>query len=240
MRYPRSSDRLQRLGDHALTGERGVAVQRDRHHGEALFAEVEHVLLGPGDALQHRVDDLEVGRVRDQRDVDLAVAERADVLALGAQVVLHVTGAVRLARVHVALELAEDLRVGLADDVGQHVQPAAVRHPDDDLVHAVFGGLVQRGVQQGDDGLAALQGEPLLPDVLGLQEGLERLGAVQPAQDVLLLVDRRLLVLDLDPLLDPLALRRIHDVHVLDADGAAVGVAQHAEHVAQLHELAGR
>ena len=47
----------------------------------------------------------------------------------------------------------------------------------------------------------------------------------------------RLLVLDLDPLLDPLALRRVHDVHVLDADGAAVGVAQHPEDVAQLHEL---
>ena len=33
------------------------------------------------------------------------------------------------------------------------------------------------------------------------------------------------------------ALLGVHDVHVLDADGAAVGVAQHAEHVAQLHEL---
>ena len=29
VRYPRSRDRLQRLGDHALAGERGVAVQRD-------------------------------------------------------------------------------------------------------------------------------------------------------------------------------------------------------------------
>ena len=48
---------------------------------------------------------------------------------------------------------------------------------------------------------------------------------------------RRLLVLDLDPLLDPAALGRVQDVHVLDADRAAVGVAQHAEHVAQLHPL---
>ena len=36
--------------------------------------------------------------------------------------------------------------------------------------------------------LAALEREPLLPDVLGLQEGLERLGRVEPAQDAQLLL----------------------------------------------------
>ena len=40
----------------------------------------------------------------------------------------------------------------------------------------------------------------------------------------------------LDPVLDPLALLGVLDVHVLDADRAAVGVAQDAEDVAQLHE----
>ena len=47
----------------------------------------------------------------------------------------------------------------------------------------------------------------------------------------------RLGVLDLDPVLDPAALLGALDVHVLDADPAAVGVAQHAEDVAQLHLL---
>ena len=41
----------------------------------------------------------------------------------------------------------------------------------------------------------------------------------------------------LDALLDPAPLVRVLDVHVLDADGAAVGVAQDAEDVAQLHDL---
>ena len=67
--------------------------------------------------------------------------------------VLDVTGAVRLRRVEVALELAEDLRVRLADDVGQHVEPAAVRHADDHLVEPVFGGLVEHGVHHRNDGL---------------------------------------------------------------------------------------
>ena len=47
----------------------------------------------------------------------------------------------------------------------------------------------------------------------------------------------RLLVRHLDPLLQPGTLLGLGDVHVLDADRAAVRVAQHAEHVAQLHPL---
>ena len=78
--------------------------------------------------------------------------------------------------------------------------------------------------------------EALLADELGLQEGLERLGLVELQQDPQLLLARRLRVRLLDPLLDPAALLGIHDVHVLDAGGAAVGVAQDPEDVAQLHE----
>ena len=99
---------------------------------------------------------------------------------------------------------------------------------------------VEHGVEQRDDGLAALQREALLADVLRLQEGLERLGGVQPAQDAQLLLALRLGVRALDAVLDPLALLRVLDVHELDAGGAAVRVAQHAEDVAQLHHgLAG-
>src|SRR3546814_4610383 len=49
-------------------------------------------------------------------------------LTLGAEVVLHVAGALDRARVDVALELAEDLRVVLADDVGQHVETRSEEH----------------------------------------------------------------------------------------------------------------
>ena len=48
-------------------------------------------------------------------------------------------------------------------------------------------------------------------------------------QDVLLLGDGRLVVLDLDPLLQPLLLLGLQDVGVLDADVAAVRVAQQSE-----------
>ncbi len=133
------------------------------------------------------------------------------------------------------------LRVGLADDVRQHVEPAAVRHADArPRPGAASAAASSTASSSGDGGLAALQREPLLADVLGLQEGLERLGGVEPAQDAQLLLALGLVVAALDPGLDPAALLRVLDVHVLDADGAAVRVAQHAEDVAQLHHrLAG-
>ena len=91
---------------------------------------------------------------------------------------------------------------------------------------------------QRDRRLAALEAEPLLADELGLQEGLEGLGLVELEQDPQLLLAGRLLVRLLDALLDPAALLGVLDVHVLDADGAAVGVAQDAEDRAHLHEPA--
>ena len=108
--------------------------------------------------------------------------------------------------------------------------------PMHDLVELVLGGARQDAVEQRDDRLAALEREALLADELGLQEGLERLGGVEPAQDAQLLLAGGLGVADLDLGLDPLALLGVLDVHVLDADGAAVRVAQDAEDLAQLEE----
>ena len=96
---------------------------------------------------------------------------------------------------------------------------------------------VSSSSMQRDHRLAALEGEALLADVLGLQEGLERLGGVEPTQDVQLLLggagrswprSNRAWI--------QAALLRVLDVHVLDADGPGVRVAQHAEDVAQRHQ----
>ena len=170
-------------------------------------------------------------RVGHQRHLDVVVAEHLNVGAGRAEVILHIAGPVGLRRVEVALELAEDLRVGLADDVGQHVEAATVRHPDDHLVEAVLGGLVDHRIHHRDHRFSALQREPFLPNVFGLQKGFERLGGVELAQDVLLLGHRRLVVFDLDALLQPALLLGFEDMGVLHADVPAIGVAQHREHV---------
>src|SRR5699024_8014581 len=53
---------VQGLGDHTLTGERGVAVQHERHDRvlRAPLGIVDEILLGTDDALEYRVDGLEV------------------------------------------------------------------------------------------------------------------------------------------------------------------------------------
>ena len=119
---------VERLGDHALAGERGVTVDQDWQHRE-LLATVENVLFGPGDALEHRVDGLQVAGVGRQRDLD-PLSVLSDELTIRAEVVLDVAGALDGPWVDVALELAEDLPIALPDDVGQHVEPPSVGHAD--------------------------------------------------------------------------------------------------------------
>ena len=193
-------------------------------HGEHATA-WQSVLLGADDTLEHGVDRLEVGRVGGEIDRDELPALGGED-ALGAEVVLHVARALHgPLDLEVALELAEDLAVGLACHVGQHVEATAVRHPDADLVEPVHRGGREDGVHQRDDRLGTFEREALLADVLGLEERLEGLGGIEATQDAQLLLACGLVVVTLDPILDPLALLGILHVHVLDADGAAVGLA---------------
>ena len=70
-----------------------------------------------------------------------------------------------------------------------------------------------------------------------MEESLERLGLVELAQDAQPLLSGQFDLRRLDPLLDPGLLRRLLDVHVLDPGGAAVGVAQMAQRITELHHL---
>ena len=126
-------------------------------------------------------------RVGGQLDLD-GVAGAAHELAGLAQVVLDVARALGGLGVDVALELLEELLVGLAHDVDEHVEPAAVGHAHDHRVEVGVGGRADHRVEDGDGALGAVDAEALLAQVLGGQELLERLGRVEPAEDVALLV----------------------------------------------------
>jgi len=104
-----------------------------------------------------------------------------------------------------------------------------VRHAHDHLLGAHLGCLVQDGVEDDDGRLGALEPEALLAHVAGVEEALEDLGRVEQLQDVLLLVLLHGGRHALDLLLDPALLHRVLDVHVLDAERPAVGVAQDVE-----------
>ena len=142
----------QRLHHHALAGEGGVAVHQHRQHLVAvLVAAPVHARLDR--ALDHRVDDLQVAGVEGQAQVHRA-AGRADV-AGKALVVLDVARRQVFGRG--VVELGEHVLGHLAQGVDQHVQPAAVRHADDDLLHAALAGALHHLVHAGDEALAAFQ-----------------------------------------------------------------------------------
>ena len=175
------------------------------------------------------------------RWLGLGVSERwigvlvgRDVVGREPEVVLHVAVAGD-GLGQVLLELGEDHPVGLVQDVGQDVEPAAVGHPQHDLADPELRRPLDDRVEQRDEHLAAFEREPLLADVVGRQEGLEQLGGVELEDDPPLLpeVEARAVADRLHPLLQPLADLRVADVHVLDADLPAVGLAEDLDQLAE-------
>ena len=150
------------------------------------------VLLGPHHALDHGVDRLEMRGVGGQGHGQLGPRCRATKVAAGPLVVLDVTRALDRVGVEIALELAEDLAVGLAHDVGQDVQPAPVGHPEDRLGRTRRRRASSSRASRSDDGrFGPFEAEPLLAHVAGVEEALEGLGRVEPVEDVALLTGSR-------------------------------------------------
>ncbi len=228
---------IERFRHQALAGEGGIAVQQQAHH---LFARlvVALALLGADLALHHGVGGFQVRGVGGQRQVDDAPVELA--VGRGAEVVFDVGRALHVLRVGgVALELGEDRGERLVHEVGQHVEPAAMGHADDHFLHAELAAALDDLLQRRDHGFAAVEAEALGAGVFLVEELLEHLGRGQALQDrdLAAVGEVALVAAAFDPHLQPLALVRILDVHVFDADVAAIGLAQHMDDLAQRRAL---
>ena len=221
---------LECLHDHALAGEGGVAVDADRQDLGAVPV-VAAILAGAHRALDHRGDDLQVGGVEGQRQVHLA--SRAHHIGAEALVVLDVAGAALDDLL--AIELVDQVAGVLAEDVDQQVEAAPVGHADHDLLDAVAAAALDQLVHHRNEGLAALEAEALGARVLGGQVVLQALGGGQPLQHVLahLVAELRRAAHRLEALLQPALLLGIDDMHDLAADGAAVGLLQRLDDIAQ-------
>jgi hypothetical protein len=219
----------ERLRDQTLPGERGVAVDQDRHHAAAIrVAEV--VLLGANHALRHGVDRLQVARVRAEREVDRVTRAQAAV-AREAAVVLDVAGALSVAWLEPDPELGEHRPVGHAHRVYEHVEAAAVRHGDDHLAAAEPLGVLDQEVEQRNQRVPALDREPLLTQKPLVQELLEPLRRKQHHQGAhpLLAVELGAVAKRLHPLDEPVAALLLAHLHELDREAPTVGLAQHLD-----------
>ena len=113
-----------------------------QHGQHFVVSGVAHArLFGAHDAFHHWVGRLKMARVRRERNFDLASAGGA-LDAACAEVILHITGALRRLRIDVTFKFAEDLRHRLADQVREHRQSAAVRHANDHLAQTLGGSVL--------------------------------------------------------------------------------------------------
>ena len=195
-------------------------------------------LHGPRRPFDDRVGRLEVARVGGERDGNLAGAGRA--LRPGAEVILDVAAAAlgiggdRLQRT-LALELAQDRLVRAADGVREHVEPAAVGHPDHDLVGAVRRRELDRLVEHRDHHIEPLERELLLAEERAAQVGLHPFHPREPAEQPALLLrcQRRAIAARLDRLPQPHALLVVGDVLDLVGDRAGVDLLQLRQRVGE-------
>ena len=126
-----------------------------------------------------------------------------------------------------ALELAQDRLVRAAEHVREHVQPAAVRHAEHDLVAALLRGELDRLVEHRDHHVETLDRELLLAEERAAQVALEALDLGQALEQPALVVraERLVVAARLDHRPQPDALLVVGDVLDLVGDRAAVDLA---------------
>ncbi|MNB92607.1 hypothetical protein D3C75_397120 [compost metagenome] len=223
------------LGHHTLPRDGGVTVDGDGQHTGAILVTAT-VHAGTHRADDHGVDDLEVGRVEGQRQVD--VAARGGEVGGEAHVVLHIPCAPGFPVL--AGEFVEQVLGALAQHVDQHVQATAVGHADDSLLAALLTGAADKLFEHGHHGIAPFQGETLGPRELGPQVFFQPFGGSQALEEAGLLLGA-VVTLGFDgfkTVLQPALLLGGGDVHVVCTYAAAVGFLQRGVEIGEHHGLA--
>ena len=183
----RETGEVEGFGDDTLSGERRVAVEEDRHRAVGVLwwrpglAAV--VLGGAGHPLHDWVDELEVTRVRGERERHLDGLPIRGSSPPRPEVILHITGDTVVARGvgrrgaarHAPFEGGDDRGVGLAQDVRQDIEATAVGHSQHNLAHAGGGGIADDRVEHRHQRIGAFDRESLLTEIGLVQETLEAL-----------------------------------------------------------------
>src|SRR5690606_15072127 len=129
--------------------------------------------------------------------------------------------------------------VRLAHHLRKHVEASAVGHANDDLGNPERPAALDDLLERRDHRLAAVEAEALGGGELEIAELLETFRLDQLVEDRALAFAREadLLVLAFDALLQPRLLRRVGDVHELDAERLAVGALENGDNLADRREL---
>ena len=157
-------------------------------------------------------------------------------VAGNAKVILHVAGAFDVLRVRgAAFEFVEKRPERFRHDVGQHVQPAAMRHAEYNFLHPELAAALDDLFERRHHGLGAFDAKALRAGIFFVDELLQALRLDELGQDCLLAEFGEIdfLIGPFDTFLNPLLLRRSGDVHEFEADGSAIGPLQDFDDLAQ-------
>ena len=176
---------VQRFGDDALTGKRGVAVNQDAEH--FLAVQLRLARAGSTSVAAARAIPTSTGSTASRwlgfggmlMISDLRPAVAIDGVVARAGVILHVAHPAeidaRRTREQRILELGEHLRVRLLHDVRKHVQAPAVRHRNHHVLHARRRRVADDLVEDRDHHVESLDREARLARERAMQEALEHL-----------------------------------------------------------------
>ena len=117
--------------------------------------------------------------------MDLDPVELA--VGAGAEVIFDVARPADVGRVgRAARELVEDRPIGLAHDVGEDVEAAAVGHADVDFLDPGEPAIFDHRLERRDRAFAAVEPEPFRPDIFAREEFFPLLGLDDLGEDRLL------------------------------------------------------
>ena len=220
--------------NHALAGDRGVAVNGDRQNFVAARF-VETIEASTYGADNHRADDFQVRRVKRQRQVHQAAFGFH--VGREAHVVLHVTGT-EVFFMFTGKFVEQVLRF-FTQHVDQYVQTTAVRHAQHHFAGAALTRVADNLFEHRDQRIAAFQREAFCAREFRPEVAFEAFRRGQLAQEAFFLfgAKARFACYRLDTLLDPAFFFGRSNVHIFRADGAAIGLLQGRDQIAQLHRV---
>src|SRR4029079_11414853 len=134
-----------------------------------------------------------------------------------------------------ALEFMEQRAMRLAHHLGEHVEPATMRHADDDFLQAEISAALDDLFERRDQRFGAIETETFGAGEFEVAELLETLRLNELVEDGAppFPGERDFLVRAFDTLLDPCLLRRIADVHEFDAERLAIGALANCDDLPQ-------
>src|SRR5882724_10437470 len=127
----------------------------EQRHPALALGVTRAVLLGARAAERNRVDEFQMAGIETQREMNFLAVSSCPIRAV-AQMIFHVTPA-PLRFPFCVRKLAKNLTRALAHYIGQHIEPPAMGHTEDDFLNPLRPSLLNGEIEQRNQALGTFQ-----------------------------------------------------------------------------------